>query len=71
LGADRFNTLLGLIFLAIVLISPGGLVGAWEQARDRIRAAIRGRRAPPSGPAGDPQEPIDRGNRVADQPGLP
>jgi len=71
LGADRFNTLLGLIFLAIVLISPGGLVGAWEQARDRIRAAFRGRRAPPSGPVGGPQEPIDRGNRVADQPGLP
>lgn len=29
LGPERFNTLIGLIFLIIVLVSPGGLVGAW------------------------------------------
>ena len=28
LGPERFNTLLGIIFLIIVLVSPGGLVGA-------------------------------------------
>jgi branched-chain amino acid transport system permease protein len=45
LGPERFNTLLGLIFLAIILISPGGLVGAWEQGRDWIRSR-RGEPAP-------------------------
>jgi branched-chain amino acid transport system permease protein len=48
LGPERFNTLLGLIFLAIILVSPGGLVGAWEQARDWIRAR-RGGEPPPKG----------------------
>jgi branched-chain amino acid transport system permease protein len=38
LGPERFNTLLGLVFLIIVLLSPGGLVGLWERARDRLRA---------------------------------
>ena len=37
LGPERFNTLLGLIFLIIVLLSPGGLTGLWEQGRDRLR----------------------------------
>jgi branched-chain amino acid transport system permease protein len=36
LGSARFNTIIGLIFLIIVLISPGGLVGIWESARSRI-----------------------------------
>ncbi len=35
-----FNTLLGLIFLVIILISPGGLVGVWEQLRDRLAAGL-------------------------------
>jgi branched-chain amino acid transport system permease protein len=34
---SRFNTVVGLIFLAIVLLSPGGLMGIWETATDRIR----------------------------------
>jgi branched-chain amino acid transport system permease protein len=38
LGPERFNTLLGLVFLIIVQLSPGGLVGLWERARDRLRA---------------------------------
>jgi branched-chain amino acid transport system permease protein len=37
LGPERFNTLLGIVFLIIVLLSPGGLVGLWERARDRLR----------------------------------
>lgn len=32
-GVERFNTLLGIIFLIIVLLSPGGLLGIWESAR--------------------------------------
>jgi len=34
---SRFNTVVGLIFLAIVLVSPGGLMGIWESLTDRLR----------------------------------
>jgi branched-chain amino acid transport system permease protein len=30
-GADRFNTLIGAIFLIIVFVSPDGLVGLWRR----------------------------------------
>ena len=55
LGPERFNTLIGIVFLIIVLASPGGLVGAWESVSDRLRRG-RGReqRAPTAGPEGDP-----------------
>jgi branched-chain amino acid transport system permease protein len=33
MGAERFNTLIGLLFLAIVLFSPDGLLGLWQKAR--------------------------------------
>lgn len=39
----RFETLMGVIFLVIVLLSPGGLVGLWERAV----ALVTGRRKPP------------------------
>lgn len=42
LGPARFNTIIGLVFLIIVLLSPGGIIGMWEQARDRIRRRGRG-----------------------------
>ena len=42
LGPERFNTILGLVFLVIVLLSPGGLVGLWERARERLRHAATG-----------------------------
>ncbi len=52
LGPERFNTILGVVFLVIVLASPGGLVGLWEQVRDRLRAGGRsGRAGPPVVPA--------------------
>jgi branched-chain amino acid transport system permease protein len=58
LGPERFNTLLGIIFLIIVLVSPGGLVGAWESGVDRLRRRNGGGGAPrtttPSGPEGGP-----------------
>ena len=38
--ADRFHTLIGVIFLVIVLVSPDGLMGLWARLRDL------GRRAP-------------------------
>jgi branched-chain amino acid transport system permease protein len=46
LGPERFNTLIGVVFLVIVLASPGGLMGLWEQATDRLR---RKRQGPPAG----------------------
>jgi branched-chain amino acid transport system permease protein len=35
---DRFHTLIGVIFLVIVLVSPNGLIGLWEHAT-RARGA--------------------------------
>jgi branched-chain amino acid transport system permease protein len=37
LGPERFNTIIGVVFLVIVLASPGGLMGLSEQVRDRLR----------------------------------
>jgi branched-chain amino acid transport system permease protein len=58
LGPERFNTLLGIIFLIIVLVSPGGLVGAWESGVDRLRRRNGGGGAPRTtttqGPEGGP-----------------
>jgi branched-chain amino acid transport system permease protein len=50
LGPERFNTILGVVFLVIVLLSPGGLMGLYEQVRDRLRRAggDNGRSAPPA-----------------------
>jgi branched-chain amino acid transport system permease protein len=70
LGPERFNTLLGLIFLAIILISPGGLVGAWEQARDWLRDNFGRRWADRDPPATEPREPTERA-QAADRPGVP
>jgi branched-chain amino acid transport system permease protein len=46
LGPERFNTILGVVFLVIVLLSPGGLVGLWERVRELLGARRRG----PPGP---------------------
>jgi branched-chain amino acid transport system permease protein len=58
LGPERFNTLLGIIFLIIVLASPGGLVGLWESGIDRLRRRRQGGSAPRTtttpGPEGGP-----------------
>jgi branched-chain amino acid transport system permease protein len=44
---DRFNTVVGVIFLAIVLVSPGGLMGIWTSATDFLERRLAGvRRAP-------------------------
>jgi branched-chain amino acid transport system permease protein len=37
-GAERFNTVIGLTFLAIVLFSPDGLLGLWEKLRRALPA---------------------------------
>ncbi len=37
IGGDRFNTVIGLIFLVIVLFSPDGVLGLWKMFRNRLR----------------------------------
>jgi branched-chain amino acid transport system permease protein len=41
---DRFHTVIGLVFLVIVLVSPAGAIGLWERAVTprRRRAAETG-----------------------------
>jgi branched-chain amino acid transport system permease protein len=37
--SDRFHTLIGVIFLIIVLVSPDGLVGLWDRTVARLRGS--------------------------------
>jgi branched-chain amino acid transport system permease protein len=55
LGPERFNTIIGIVFLIIVLLSPGGLVGLWERVSDRFK---RGRPTVGPGAEGPPQQAI-------------
>ena len=34
---ERFNTVIGLAFLLVVLFSPDGLLGLWNRIRPRLR----------------------------------
>jgi branched-chain amino acid transport system permease protein len=52
--STRFESLIGVIFLLIILVSPGGLVGLWE----RLVALTFGRRR---GPTDRDRNPIDVG----------
>jgi branched-chain amino acid transport system permease protein len=49
----RFHTLIGAIFLVIVLVSPGGLIGLWERAL----GLFSGRRRDP-----EDRNPVDLGH---------
>jgi branched-chain amino acid transport system permease protein len=54
--SDRFETYIGLIFLAIVVISPDGVMGLWRSVDRRVRGfAGRGGR-PPEGLATPAEE---------------
>ncbi|MDQ6433928.1 branched-chain amino acid ABC transporter permease [Mesorhizobium sp. LHD-90] len=35
-GAERFNTLIGLVFLVIVFVSPDGILGLWERLKPHL-----------------------------------
>ena len=48
LGPARFNTLIGVLFLIIVLVSPGGIIGIWDRVRENLGGA---RRKGSAGPA--------------------
>ena len=49
LGPARFNTVIGLVFLIIVLASPNGLMGLAQDAWDRLRRRGAGPGRPPPG----------------------
>jgi branched-chain amino acid transport system permease protein len=36
IGAERFNTLIGLVFLVIVFISPDGILGLWQRLKPHL-----------------------------------
>ena len=44
---ERFNTVIGLAFLAVVLFSPDGLLGLWNRVRPRLRFDRSARPASP------------------------
>jgi branched-chain amino acid transport system permease protein len=48
ISAERFHTAIGVVFLLIVLLSPGGLMGIWELLRDRVwgSRSVRAEAAP-------------------------
>jgi branched-chain amino acid transport system permease protein len=45
---ERFNTLIGLVFLAGVLFSSDGLLGLWQALRERLRPRPQAWRAAPA-----------------------
>jgi branched-chain amino acid transport system permease protein len=38
IGAERFNTLIGAVFLIIVFVSPDGILGLWERLKPHLAA---------------------------------
>jgi len=50
LGQTRFETLIGIVFLVIVLLSPNGLLGIWDWSRATVARAIRPARGPDDEP---------------------
>ena len=53
----RFNTVIGVIFLAIVLLSPGGLMGIWQSITDFVGRRLAGTGPPAPGTAGEGAHP--------------
>jgi branched-chain amino acid transport system permease protein len=42
ISPERFHTAIGVVFLLIVLLSPGGLMGIWEKLRNRVFDRVTG-----------------------------
>ena len=60
---QRFNTVVGAIFLTIVLLSPGGLMGIWQSVTDFLASRLSGR--PPARPSAGP---ADEARPASDSP---
>lgn len=45
---DRFNTLIGLVFLAIVILSPNGIPGVFTGLWERLQKTMRGKEERPA-----------------------
>jgi branched-chain amino acid transport system permease protein len=43
MGAERFNTLIGVVFLAVVFLSPDGILGLWSNIIAKLRKTTRAR----------------------------
>jgi branched-chain amino acid transport system permease protein len=39
IGAERFNSMIGLVFLIIVFVSPDGILGLWERLKPHLAQA--------------------------------
>ena len=64
LFGGSFNTIIGIIFLAIVLVSPDGLMGIWDRlSTEATRRPARGRSGGVAEPAPSTHGP--RGPSVA------
>jgi branched-chain amino acid transport system permease protein len=57
LAEERFNTVIGLVLLVIMLTSPDGVAGMIARGRDRLSGVARRRDARPI-----EQEPVSAGN---------
>jgi branched-chain amino acid transport system permease protein len=55
---DRFATWLGVVFLVIVLVSPGGVVGVLGWVGAWVRRHLPGGPAEPAVPAAAPAPPV-------------
>jgi branched-chain amino acid transport system permease protein len=64
LGPDRFATIIGLVFLLIVLLSPDGLIGIGQRLR-RLIGPTLGERPASARAAADEDQPL------AEPPGVP
>jgi branched-chain amino acid transport system permease protein len=53
LNPGRFDTIIGLVFLLIVLVSPDGLVGIWGGLSRAVSRRLSGRAAPMPGSAAE------------------
>ena len=58
LFGGSFNTIIGVIFLAIVVVSPDGLMGIWERI---MRLIFRGPGSGSTEPTAQTQQPVTEG----------
>jgi len=54
INRERFNTVIGIVFLLIVYFSPDGLLGLWDQIKAKTRLSTNRRNKP--NPAAEPAE---------------